>query len=80
MREPADLSLEEIAEMQRMIKDQKEMVRIKREPPEEPSLGPRKRAKPSNKFSTLELLEDESFREVNMEKNGPRESEVLTVD
>jgi hypothetical protein len=81
MRKAGDLTYEEIEELQRRILSRdSEIVKIKRERTEEPESRSRKRARASDGSSMLELLDDESFREVKIEKKEMPEAEVFNID
>ena len=80
-RQPHDLSHLEIAELQRRITMRDtELVRIKRERTEEASPGPNKRARVNARSPTLELLDDDSFREVKSEELLVPKKEVIDLD
>lgn len=88
MRKAADLSHKEIEELQRqiimrnleLIKKETELVRVKRERPEEASPGPNKRARFDARSPILELLDDDSFREVKSEELLVPKQEIIDID
>jgi hypothetical protein len=81
MRKPGELSHEEIEELQRRILSRdSEMVKIKRERTEEPDSRSRKKVKASDGPSVLELLDDETFREVKCEELLVPKQEIIDLD
>lgn len=80
-RQPSELSHSEIAELQRRIMTKEtELVRMKRERTDEASPGPRKRARLDARSPTLELLDDDSFREVKSEELIVPKEEIIDLD